>query len=271
MSVSDNIHKTAIIREGALIADTAIIAPYCVIGAETVIGENTTIGPHTVISGRTRIGNDNVFHSFCSVGDTPQHMNDDGTDCELIIGNRNTVREFCTLHKGTTLGGGKTVIGNNNLIMAGAHVAHDCILGDHIIIVNNAMLGGHVEIGDYAVLGGLTLVHQWCKIGRYAFTGRTTALVQDLPPFVIATGSPARAHGLNLVGLRRHKFGGDIISALKKAYKQYMRHQSLPGDEMASLTGRYSEVREMIDFIEASRRGVVNAQRHTPGSSGSLG
>ena len=257
---TSNVHPTAVVADGARVDGTAVVGAYCVVGGEVHIGKNTNVGPHTIISGRTRIGDNNVIHGFCSIGGAPQHVHDQGVDCELIIGDGNTFREFCTLNRGTAEGGGKTVIGDHNFVMAYVHVAHDCILGDHIILVNNATLGGHVEVNDHAVIGGLTLVHQWCKVGRYAFTGRLTALVQDLPPFTTATGSPAQSYGLNVTGLRRHQFSNDLISALKRIYKQRIRRkQQLSDEQLAALAEEYPEVQEFIDFIEASERGIVSS------------
>ena len=251
-------HKTAVIASGAQVADSASIGAFCVIEDDVTIGENTIIEPHTTVFRQTAIGDDNHIHSYCSIGGAPQHQADDGVKGELIIGNGNVIREFCTVNRGTVDGGGKTVIGDHSWLLAYAHVAHDCILGNHVLLVNSATLGGHVEVGDYAVLGGLTLVHQFCRVGCHAFTGRVTALVQDLAPYTMATGSPSSTKGLNLTGLKRRGFSKETLDALTVAYKHCLRKQRhIDAETVAALAAKHPEVKIFMDFIATSKRGVV--------------
>lgn len=258
MSSTSNRHGSAVISPDAQIAETASIGAFCVIEDGVTIGERTVIGSHTTVSGRTSIGDNNHIYPFCSIGGAPQHQGDDGVKGELIIGDNNVIREFCTVNRGTVDGGGKTVIGDHTWLLAYVHVAHDCILGDHVLLVNSATLGGHVEIGDYAVLGGLTLVHQFCRIGCHAFTGRVTALVKDLAPYTVATGSPSTTNGLNVTGLKRRGFSRETMEALTVAYKYYLRRQRhIKAETVEALAAKHPEVRTFMDFIAASERGVV--------------
>lgn len=214
-----NIHPTAIVDPGARIAASAIVGPYCVIGAGVTIGDDSTLGAHVVIEGPTRIGRGNRIHPFASIGGPPQDKKYAGEPTALEIGNGNTIREFVTLNRGTVQDAGTTRIGDDNWIMAYVHVAHDCVIGSHTILANNATLGGHVHLGDWVFLGGCTAIHQFCKVGAHAMTGAGTVVLHDIPPYVMASGNTAQAHGINSEGLRRRGFSADAIQRIRRAYK----------------------------------------------------
>ena len=236
------------------------VGPYTVIGPDVYIGAGTWIGPHVVINGPTRIGAENRIFQFASIGDIPQDKKYAGEASELIIGNRNTIREYCTINRGTLLDRGKTTVGNDNWIMAYVHVAHDCQVGSHTVFANGATLAGHVEIGDYAVLGGFTLVHQHCRVGVCAFCGMGTALNRDLPPYVMASGNLAKSHGLNKEGLRRQGFDRDVVRALHKTYMGMVKSKSSNEKvrtQIIELAHEYPEVANFVEFIKTSKRGIV--------------
>ena len=256
-------HPSAVIAPGARIAESAQIGPYCIIEDGVTIGENSVVSSHTVIESGTTIGKNNRIHAFCSLGGAPQHRDDDGAGGELVIGDNNVIREYTTLNRGTAAGRGRTSIGDDNWLFTSSHVAHDCVIGDHVLLVNGATLGGHVEVGDHAVLGGLTLVHQFCRVGCCSFTGRFTALTQDLAPYTMATGSPTLSKGLNLVCLRRLGFSKETIDALSVAYKYRLRrHKHIEAETVAALVERHPEVKLFMDFIDAGERsrGVVRSR-----------
>ena len=213
------IHTTAVIDPAAKLADSVEVGAYSVIGANVEIGENTWIGPHVVIQGPTKIGRENKLFQFSSIGDVPQDKKFHGETSYLEIGDRNTIREFATINRGTEDGGGTTRIGDDNWLMAYIHIAHDCIVGNNTIFANNASLAGHAVIGDFAILGGFTLVHQFCKIGQHAFCGMGSAISKDVPPYMMVNGSPAHAHGLNSEGIKRKGFSKEAMKALRDAYK----------------------------------------------------
>ena len=200
------IHPTAIISPGAQIGADVEIGPYSVIGERVSIGDGTRIGPHVVLQGPTTIGKKNQFFQFCSIGEIPQDLKFNMEDTELIIGDNNTFREFITINRGTAGGGGRTVIGSNCLLMAYTHVAHDCLIGNGVIMANNASLAGHIRIDDHAIIGGLSGIHQFVHIGSYAMIGGLSGVSKDVPPFTLAVGQRAILHGLNLTGLKRHGF-----------------------------------------------------------------
>ena len=252
-----NIHSTAVVDARAGIDPTAKVGPYAVIGPHVRIGADTTIGPHAVVTGRTVVGRDNRIFQFASVGEVPQDKKYAGEDSELIIGNGNTIREFVTLNCGTAQGQNRTRIGNGNWIMAYVHIAHDCVIGDDVTLANGTTLAGHVEVGDHAVLGGFTLVHQFCRIGCYAFSGMGSALNKDLPPYVLASGNLARPYGLNREGLRRAGFSEETMQALMRAYKLLVRTSGEQLEEVEDLARRHPEVERMRAFIAASERGVI--------------
>jgi UDP-N-acetylglucosamine acyltransferase len=252
-------HPTAIIHPGARLAADVSVGPYSVIGEHVTIGAGTAVGAHCVIEGWTEIGAGCVFSHFVSAGTPPQDLKFGGEESRLVIGDRNTFREFVTLNRATHHGGGVTRIGDHNFLMAYVHVAHDCTVGNHVIMANAATLAGHIEIGDHAVLGGLTGVHQFVRIGAYAMIGGCSAVAQDVPPFVSAVGNRVKLYGLNLVGLKRNGFSEDRIGALKKAYRLlFGSHAPMKEaikqvrDELAG----QADVEALVRFIETSERGI---------------
>lgn len=254
------IHPTAIVDESAKIAAGVTVGPYSIIGSEVEIGRDTWIGPHVVINGPTRIGRENRIFQFNSIGDVPQDRKYEGEVSSLEIGDRNTIREYCTFNRGTKHGGGVTRVGNDNWIMAYVHIAHDCQVGSGVIMANNATLAGHVTIGDNAILGGFTLVHQFCSIGAYAFSAMGTAIGKDVAPFVMVAGQPASTRGLNTEGLKRHGFDGGNLQLLRKAYKTVFR-SGLKADEavekLGGLGAENPEIKTLVEFIRTSKRGIV--------------
>ena len=260
LSVEPGIHPTAIIDPAARIADSVSIGPYSIIGADVELGAGTIVGPHVVIRGPTVIGENNHIFQFSSLGEIPQDKKYAGEDSKLLIGNGNTIREFCTINRGTSQDQGATVIGNDNWIMAYVHIAHDCVIANHTIFSNGASLAGHVKVDDYAVLGGFTLVHQFCHIGAHSFCGMGSALNKDLPPYVIASGNLAKAYGLNKEGLRRREFSEDLISALHQAYKALIVSKNPRSDQVEKIKDiiqQYPEVAALVNFIESSSRGII--------------
>ncbi|MGD8619168.1 MAG: acyl-ACP--UDP-N-acetylglucosamine O-acyltransferase [Gammaproteobacteria bacterium] len=254
------IDPTAVIDSAVELARGVSIGPYSIIGAEVVIGADTTIGPHVVINGPTRIGRENRIFQFASIGDAPQDKKYAGEPTRLEIGDRNTIREFVTINRGTVQDQGVTALGNDNWIMAYVHIAHDCRIGDQTIFANNASLAGHVRIGDYAILGGFTLVHQFCTIGSHALTAFGSGISKDVPPYVTVGGSPARAHGLNMEGLRRRGFSPENRMALKRAYKTLYREGRTLEDALVQLrlqAAGNAEVAVLTGFLEQQTRGIV--------------
>lgn len=254
------ISPQAHIHESAKIADNVSIGPFSVIGPNVEIDEGTEIGPHVVIQGPTRIGKGNKFFQFSSIGEAPQDLKFEGENSTLVVGDNNTFRECTTIHRGTSFGGGKTVIGNDNLFMAYSHVAHDCIIGNHVIFSNNASVAGHVTVGDYASLGGLVGVHQFCAIGAYSFAAGGSIIYKDVPPFVMVAGSPASANGLNAVGLERRGFDKTTRAAIKQAYKVIYRQSLTVKDALIELKQMMTEnpkVELLYEFLNESTRGIV--------------
>jgi len=259
-----NIHPTAIVDEQASLANDVTVGPYCVIGPNVQVGEGTTFGPHCVVDGHTRIGRENTFYRFCSVGGMPQDKKYAGEPTELEIGDRNMFREYVTLNTGTTQDVGTTRIGSDNWIMAYVHVAHDCQIGNQIILANGVQMGGHVHVGDWAIVGGLAAVHQFGKIGAHAMVGGSSALHKDVPPFVMGSGNPCVPVGMNVEGLKRRGFSPDAINALRQAYKVlYRRGLSLDeACEQIRQSGGQSEdvtgaLQTLLDFLKASERGII--------------
>jgi len=253
-------HPTAIIDPRARIADDVSVGAYSVIGAEVEIDAGSSVGSHTTIEGPTRIGRDNHIGSHAAVGGDPQDKKYHGERSELVIGDGNTIREFVTLNRGTEDGGGITRIGDDNWIMAYVHVAHDCTVGNHIVLANNATLAGHVEIGDHVVLGGFSGVHQFCKIGAHAFAAMYAAINRDVPPFVYAAGQFAVPRGVNAEGLKRRGFSAERITAIKRAYRTlYMSGKTLNEArvELQEQSRASEDVRAMLEFIERSERALV--------------
>ena len=254
------IHATAIVDPAARIGANVSIGAYSVIGAGVDIGEGTTVGPHVVIEGTTRIGRDNRIFQFASVGAIPQDKKYGGEDSELVIGDRNVIREFVTLNRGTGVGGGATRIGNDNWIMAYAHVAHDCTVGNHTIFSNNATLAGHVTIGDYAILSGFAGVHQFCRIGAHAMLAAGAIVLQDVPPYVMAQGYPAKPAGTNNEGLRRRGFSAADIARVRRAYRTLYRAGLSLDDARAALSRDAAQapvLEPLVAFLGVSGRGLV--------------
>lgn len=254
------IHSTAVIDPSAKLADSVEVGAYSIIGANVEIGENTWIGPHVVIQGPTKIGAGNKLFQFSSIGDVPQDKKFHGETSYLEIGDRNTVREFATINRGTEDGGGITRIGSDNWFMAYIHIAHDCVVGNNTIFANNASLAGHAMIGDFAILGGFTLVHQFCKIGQHAFCGMGSAISKDVPPYLMVNGSPAHTHGLNSEGIKRKGFSKEAMKALKDAYKIIYRSNLTTEEaikQLQPLAEIYPEVQNMRDFLNESTRGIL--------------
>ena len=255
-----SLHSTAIVHPAAQLAADVEVGAFTVIDAHVRIGAGTTIGHHCVISGQTRIGRDNRIAPFVSLGGPPQDKKYGGEPTALEIGDNNTIREFCTFNTGTVQDVGTTRLGNRNWIMAYVHLAHDCQVGNDTIFANSAQLAGHVHVGDFAILGGFTLVHQFVKIGAHSITGLGTVLLQDVPPFVTASGNPAAAHGINSEGLRRRGFSAQAIEALRRAYKTLYR-SGLSFEEakkaLAVQVDDNSEIRLLAEFLARVTRGII--------------
>ena len=255
------IAASAIVHPEARIDEGVDVDAYAIIGAQVEIHKGTSIGPHTVIKGPARIGENNRIYQFCSIGEDPQDKKFQGElESVLEIGNDNTIREFCTINRGTAAGGGITRIGDNNWIMAYVHIAHDCSVGSHTIFANNATLAGHVQVDDYVILGGFTGVHQFCRLGRHCFTAIASVVVKDIPPYLIVSGNVAKPSGLNKEGLKRHNFSADTIKLLRQAYKIVYREGLVLKDALQRLTplaDACEEVACFANFIAGSSRGIV--------------
>ena len=254
------IHKTAIVSEDASLADNVSVGPYSIIGPGVVIGESSVIDSHVVIKGKTTIGSDNHIYSFTSIGDDPQDKKYDDEETSVEIGNRNTIREYTTINKGTIQDVGTTRLGDDNWIMAYVHIAHDCQVGSNTIFANNTTLGGHVIVGDYAIFGGFSGAHQFCKIGAHSFLGMYSGIARDLPPYVIVMGQPAEPRGINLEGLKRRDFNSDQIRNIKTAYK-YLYMSELRLEEAASkiltIDDIAGEITILLEFLKDATRGIV--------------
>ena len=260
------IHATAIVDPAAELDSTVSVGPYTLIGPHVRVGAGTTIGPHCVIEGHTTIGRDNRIFQFNSLGAIPQDKKYAGEPCELVIGERNTIREFCTFNIGSPGDAGVTRVGDDNWLMAYVHLAHDCVVGNNTIFANNSQLAGHVHVGDWAILGGFTVVHQFVKIGAHSMTALCTVLLADVPPFVMCQGQPAQARSMNYEGLRRRGFSPDRIAAVKAMHKAlYREGLSLQAsrERIADLVKNSPEstpdVQMMLSFLDQTspQRGIV--------------
>ncbi len=255
------IDETAVIDASAKIGKNVSIGPYSVIGPEVTIGNDSWIGPHVVIKGPTKIGQANRIYQFSSVGEAPQDKKfRDHEQSTLEIGDGNLIREYCSINRGTEQGGGKTVVGNDNWIMAYVHIAHDCLLGNETVLANNTTLAGHVSIDDYAILGGFTGVHQFCHIGKHCFTAISSVVVKDIPPFLMVAGNTAKPSGLNREGLKRHGFTTETIDLLRKAYRIVYRSgltKDLAVEALREIASESPAVEEFSDFIQKSVRGIA--------------
>jgi UDP-N-acetylglucosamine acyltransferase len=260
------IHPTALVDSAAQLDSSVTVGPYTVIGPHVRVGQGTTIGPHCVIEGHTTIGCDNRIFQFSSLGAVPQDKKYAGEPCELHIGDRNTIREFCTFNIGSPGDRGITSVGNDNWIMAYVHLAHDCDVGSHTIFANNTQLAGHVQVGDWVIFGGFTVVHQFVRIGAHAMTAMCSLLFADVPPFVMCQGQPAAGRSMNFEGLRRRGFSPERISAVKAMHKALYRDDltlAHAQTQIETLTQRYPEasadIGMMLDFLAnvSAQRGIV--------------
>ena len=250
------IHKTAIIDKNAQISDDVEIGPYSTIGPNVIIHENVKIQSHVNITGFTTVGKDNKIYPFASIGNDPQDMKYNGEKTELVIGDKNTIREYTTINPGTLQGGGVTKVGNNNLIMIGAHIAHDCIIGNNIVIANNAAIAGHAEIQDHVILGGNCGVHQFTRIGKMAMIGGMTGVSRDVIPYGLSTGNRNVLNGVNLVGLRRVKTSNKEIIELSETYKEIFKTENL-NENLEKLDPNVRAnplVNEVIEFINKDKK-----------------
>jgi UDP-N-acetylglucosamine acyltransferase len=260
------IHPTALVDSKAQLHESVSVGPYSVVGPHVRIGAGSSIGAHCVIEGHTTIGRDNKIFQFNSIGAIPQDKKYAGEPCELVIGDRNTIREFCTLNIGSPGDAGVTRVGNDNWIMAYVHLAHDCVVGNHTIFANNAQLAGHVHVGDWAILGGFTVVHQFVRLGAHSMTAMCSLLFADLPPYVMCQGQPAAARSMNFEGLRRRGFSPERIAAVKGMQRALYRDEltlEQAKERIASLTQSHPEaeadVAMMLDFLAGTspQRGIV--------------
>ena len=248
-----DVHPTAIVHEGAKIGAGAEVGPYCILGSGAVIGRSVRLISHVVVEGLTEIGEHCVVHPFAVLGGAPQHLAHKGEPTRLTIGDRNIIREHVTMHTGTAVGRGVTTVGSDGLFMVGSHVAHDCIVGDHVVFANNATLGGHVQVGDYVFMGGLSAVHQWSRIGRHSFIGGLAPVTKDVIPYALV-GNDAHLEGMNLVGLKRRGFSRDTINDLRAAYRMLFAEEGTFQErleDVARVFGRSPEVSEVVAFIRA--------------------
>ena len=249
-----NIHPTAQVAPGAVLGADVEIGPYCIVGPAVALGDRVRLISHVVLEGSTTIGEDTRVHPFAVLGGAPQHLAHKGEDTRLVIGARNTIREHVTMHTGTVLGGGVTTVGSDGLFMVASHVAHDCVVGDHVVFANNATLGGHVQLGDYVFMGGLSAVHQHSRVGRYAFVGGLAAVTRDVIPYGSVWGNKAQLEGLNLVGLKRRGFSREAINDLRSAYRLLFAPEGTFQerlDDVARVFANSLEVAEIVDFIRA--------------------
>ncbi|MBN1996290.1 acyl-ACP--UDP-N-acetylglucosamine O-acyltransferase [candidate division KSB1 bacterium] len=254
-----NIHPSAIVSKKAQIGDNVTVGAFCIIEEDAVIQDGTEIGSNVLVSNGARIGKNCKIHKGAVIASMPQDLKYGGEKTTLEIGDETTVREFCTLNRGT-VAHGRTVIGKNCLLMAYSHVAHDCIVGDRVILSNVVQLAGHVTIGDWAILGGMAGVHQFCRIGKHSMIGAQYKANQDVPPYIIAAGEPLKFSGLNSIGLRRRGFDPDVVLTLKRAYRLLYRsklNRSHALERIKQEIQMIDPVRELIEFVESSERGII--------------
>ncbi|MEB3237262.1 MAG: acyl-ACP--UDP-N-acetylglucosamine O-acyltransferase [Candidatus Sericytochromatia bacterium] len=259
------LHPTAVVHPSARLADGVVVGPYAVIGEDVQIGARTTVGPHVVIEPHTTLGDDCRIFPGAVLGAVPQDLKFDGERTRCIIGDRNTIRECVTINRGTAASG-ETRVGHDNLLMAYVHVAHDCVVGNGIVLANAATLAGHVTVGDGAVVGGLVGVHQFCRIGALAMIGAMSRIVQDVPPYALAEGSPPRVSGTNVIGLRRAGVAAEVRTALKEAYRILYRQRLNVGQAVAAIEAEpalmeQAEVRHLVAFVKGGTRGLVGIAR----------
>lgn len=257
---SAQIHPTAIVEEGAAVGANVKIGPFCYVDSKVEIGEGTELLSHVVVKGPTTIGKDNRIFQFASIGEQCQDLKYKGEDTKLIIGDRNTIRESVTMHRGTIQDSGITRVGSDNLFMINAHVAHDCVIGDRCIFANNATLAGHVTIGNQVIVGGMSAIHQFCHVGDHSMLGGGSIVVQDVPPYVMAQGNHCAPFGINVEGLKRRGFEKPEIHAIRRAYKSLYRNGLTLDDakaEIAKEIETYPAVKLFLEFLEQSQRGII--------------
>jgi len=254
------IHPAAIVDSAARIGANVEIGPYSIIGPDVEVGDDTEIGPHVVIKGHTRIGRENRIFQFCSLGEMPQDKKYAGEPTRLEIGDRNTIREFCTFNLGTVQGGGVTSVGDDNWIMAYVHIAHDCHVANKTIFANGASLAGHVTVDDLVIFGGFTGVHQFCRIGAHVITAASSLVLQDVPPYLMVAGNTAQPYGIHVEGLKRRGFTSEAITELKRAYRTLYKSGLLLEEarvKLAEQAKTQPDVQLMVDFLDASKRGII--------------
>lgn len=255
-----SIDPRAVVSPKAELAADVVVGPYTIIGDDVKIGAGTWVGPHAVINGPTTIGENNKIFQFASVGDAPQDLKYKGEPTRLVIGDRNVIREFTSLNRGTATGGGVTTIGSDNLFMCFTHVAHDCVVGNKIVMANYATLAGHCHVGDWVIMGGYAGLHQFTKVGAHAFLANDTKVTRDVPPYIMAVGSPAEPHSINSEGLKRRGFTPEQIRNLKNAFRVLYRSDLKLADAVKELESRLPtqpELKPFLDFIGESTRSLV--------------
>ena len=255
------VHLQAMVAPGAKLAAGVRIGAYAVVGEGVQLGENCVLHPHAVLQGPAQIGSNNVFYPFCSIGGDPQDWSYQDEPTELAIGDGNTFREYVTVNRGTIKGGGRTTVGSGNLFLASSHIGHDCLVGDHTLLVNGATLAGHVTVEDFATIGFSTPVHQFCRVGRYAYIGASSVITKDVPPFaLIVTERETKCYGVNTIGLERQGFSAERVKALESAFRLLLRSKlntSQALEKMRSALCDSEDVRELIQFIETAERGIL--------------
>lgn len=258
--MNSKIHATAIVDPKAEIDSSVEIGAYTIVGAGVKVGANTRIGSHVVLKGPTTIGKNNQIFQYASLGEQPQDKKYKDEPTELVIGDNNTIREFCTFNRGTVQDKGVTTIGNDNWIMAYVHIAHDCTIGNNTIFANNSSLAGHVDIHDYAILGGFTLIHQFCKVGAHVITAVGSVVFKDIPPYVTAAGYDAKPHGINVEGLKRRGFTADELTQIKRAYKALYRNGLTLEEakaELVTMQAKCDKIKLLSEFLNVSDRGII--------------
>ncbi len=255
------IHPTAMVDTSAELADGVVVGPFCVIGGGVRIGEGTTLGSHVVVQGRTTIGRENRITHHVVLGGLPQDLKYRGSDTELVIGDHNEIREFVTAHLGTENGGGRTSIGDRNLLMVGSHIAHDSHISDRVILANNVLLAGHVTIEECAVVSGGAAIHHFVAVGRYAFVGGNSGVVHDCPPYMVSDGHPARVRGVNVIGLQRHRFEADVIERLKRVYRLlYARDEGNQAEGIDRIEAEFGGDAIIAETCAFARRAALGTQ-----------
>jgi len=259
------IHSTAIIQDGATVGANVHIGPYCIVGPKVILGDNAVLKSHVVIDGRTTVGSNTTIHSFASIGNVPQDLKYNNEDTELIIGKNNVIREYANINIGTVGGGGKTIVGDNCLIMVGVHIAHDCIVGNNVILANHVTFGGHVIAQDYAVVGGLTAVHQFVRIGMHSMVGGASGVRQDVLPYSTVVGNPAKIEGINILGLRRRGFSKEEIANISSAMQVlFMQNHNIDAaiEEIKNTYNASQGAQKIIEFASfKSSRGLCRPEK----------